>query len=139
MMVEVTVRIDEQKVATVRGEIREGSSLEVEEETRNLVQRVGAMILEVGLERVARNFRTPICCGRPMENRSGTLPARLSLRLPGGCRESLFRRWSRLVLEDPGTVLLKRDRHPRLVSRQRTSLGRRTTAVPGGERGETMG
>lgn len=69
MMVEVTVRIDEQKVATVRGEIREGSSLEVEEEIRNLVQRVGGTILEVGLERVARNIRTPICCGRPMENR----------------------------------------------------------------------
>jgi hypothetical protein len=67
--VEIIVQIDKQKVATVQQEIPEGTALEVEEQTRKLVNRVGVTVLEQGFERVARRMRAPRCCGRAMENR----------------------------------------------------------------------
>jgi hypothetical protein len=69
MKVEVTVRIDEQKVATVQEEIGGRSSLEVEEQARRVLQRVGGAILERALEQVAQGTPAPMCCGRAMENR----------------------------------------------------------------------
>jgi hypothetical protein len=69
MNVEVTVRINDREVACVKNEINSESELVVEEQTEEVKDRVGQVVLESGFQEIAEQARRPSCCGRRMENK----------------------------------------------------------------------
>lgn len=68
MFVQVIVRIDGREVGSL-DQVVSGDAVEIEETTRRFGQRIEAVIVERGLDRVAREVRRPVCCRRPMESR----------------------------------------------------------------------
>jgi hypothetical protein len=69
MNVEVIVRIDGQEMAAIEQRIETAEAAELEEQVGRLKDRLGRVVLEVGLSGLARALRRPCCCGRSMENR----------------------------------------------------------------------
>lgn len=67
MNVEIIVRIDGREVAVVKQEIS-GESLDREQQTERLKDRVGQAVLEEGFAELAQSLRRPCCCGKPMKN-----------------------------------------------------------------------
>lgn len=67
MNVEIIVRIDGREVAVVKQEIS-GESLDREQQTERLKDRVGQAVLEEGFAELAQSLRRPFCCGKPMKN-----------------------------------------------------------------------
>ena len=68
MNVEVIIRIDGREVACLNDQIETSESLPLEQQTEQLKDRVGQVVLEVGFQKCANQLRHPCCCGRPMRN-----------------------------------------------------------------------
>jgi len=69
MNVEVIVKIDGREVAVVKQKVAATESLDLEQQTEQLRDRVGRVVLEAGFSRLSRNLRHPCCCGQRMQNK----------------------------------------------------------------------
>ena len=61
------------EVACLNDQVETLESWPSEQQTEELKDRVGQVVLEVGFQRLARNVRRPYCCGRTMENKGKRL------------------------------------------------------------------
>jgi hypothetical protein len=67
MQVQITVQMEDRPAQTLIADLPE-SAQELEEQTLQLVQRAGRIVLEQGLQQVALSSRVPCCCGQTMKN-----------------------------------------------------------------------
>ena len=67
--VEITVRLDGREVACVNQSVTTAEELSLEEQNERLKDRVGRVVLEVGVAELVAQMRHPCCCGRRMENK----------------------------------------------------------------------
>lgn len=67
MLVQITVTIEDREARTLTADLPV-SPQELEEETLQLLQQAGRIVLEHGLECAASQARQPCCCGHAMRN-----------------------------------------------------------------------
>ena len=67
MLVQVSVRIDGRESVMVERELC-GTADEIEEQVRDVGQRVGRGLLEPAFQEIADRTPAPCCCGRSMKN-----------------------------------------------------------------------
>lgn len=67
MLVQVSVRIEDQELVVVEQELS-GSAEAIEEQVRNVQQRVGRVMLKPAFQEIADRTPVPRCCRRSMKN-----------------------------------------------------------------------
>lgn len=68
MHVKVTVEIEGRQAGQVERDLT-GTAAEIEEQTRNVLQREGRIVLETAFARLSGEASPPVCCGHPMQSR----------------------------------------------------------------------
>ncbi len=82
---------DPRKVACLNDQIETSESLPLEQQTEQLKDRVGQVVLEVGFQKCANQLRHPWCCGRPMRNHGKRLVTVTSQSGPVTCERTRYR------------------------------------------------